>query len=74
LKEDDASYVAEYIQEHAIAIWHGKIYNLYQECVLEQSHAAFYALCIKHKFSQLQDEQIIYINSRISTLKRFPLL
>jgi hypothetical protein len=51
LKEDDATSVlvctqqVDGVTEHAIAIWQGKIYNLYQEYVLEQSHAEFYAIC-----------------------------
>ena len=51
LKGYDATHVLVCIQEvdavteHAIAIWQGKIYNLYQEYVWEQSHGAFYAIC-----------------------------
>jgi hypothetical protein len=33
------------LREHAIEIWQGKIYNLYQEYVWEQSDAEFYAIC-----------------------------
>jgi hypothetical protein len=50
LKGDEVTYVLVCIQEvdevteHAIAIWQGKIYNLYQENVWEQSHAAFYTI------------------------------
>jgi hypothetical protein len=53
LKEDDTTYVLVGIQEadtvtvteHAILIWRGNIYNLYQEYAWEQSHATFYAIC-----------------------------
>jgi hypothetical protein len=57
LKEDDVTSVVaciaevDGVTEHAIAIWQGEIYNLYQAYVMAQSHAAFYDLCINTFFS-----------------------
>jgi hypothetical protein len=74
LKGDDATYVLVCIHEvdtvtyHAIAIWRGDIYNLYQEYVWEQSHGAFYAICELQELYQqkFMAKQVLFKRKKIN--------